>query len=58
MTLQPDTASGEIARIGQRLDKTDYLAKAPEHVIEESREHREELNAAAARLNAALRMLG
>ena len=58
--LQRDLAKAqtEAAKIDGRLGNAEFVAKAPEHVIEESREHREELNAAAARLNAALRMLG
>jgi valyl-tRNA synthetase len=58
--LQRDLAKaqGEAAKIDGRLGNAEFVAKAPEHVIEESRERREELIAAAARLSDALRRLG
>jgi valyl-tRNA synthetase len=53
-----EKAQGEVAKIDGRLGNADFVAKAPEHVIEESRERRDALAATAARLGEALRRLG
>jgi valyl-tRNA synthetase len=53
-----EKAQGEVGKIDGRLGNADFVAKAPEHVIEENRERREQLAAQAARLGEALRRLG
>ncbi len=50
-------AEGEAVKIAARLDNAGFVAKAPEEVIEESRERLVELRSLAERLNAALTQL-
>jgi valyl-tRNA synthetase len=51
-------AEDEAAKMAVKLGDADFVAKAPEHVIEENRERHERAAAAAARLKEALRRLG
>ena len=48
---------GEVERISRKLDNPDFVARAPEEVVEENRERRTEAQAARAKLEAALERL-
>ena len=48
----------QVAKLDAKLGNADFVAKAPEHVIEDSRERREAAAATAARLAEALKRLG
>ena len=48
----------EIAKIDAKLANTDFVAKAPEEVVEENRERREEALMRISKMKAALERLG
>jgi valyl-tRNA synthetase len=48
----------EVGKIDKKLGNADFVARAPEEVVEEQRERRAEALAAREKLNAALAMLG
>ena len=48
---------GEIAKIEKKLGNDNFVSRAPEHVVEQERERREEASEARAKLNAALERL-
>jgi valyl-tRNA synthetase len=48
----------EIQKISKKLDNPDFVARAPEEVVEENRERLAEAQAAKAKLEAALKRLG
>jgi valyl-tRNA synthetase len=58
LTKDLQKADGEIARIDAKLANKDFVAKAPEEVIDEQREKRAEYEAARAKLSEALKRLG
>ncbi len=58
LTKEVKKADGEIARIDAKLANKDFVARAPEEVIEEQREKRAEYEAARAKLGEALKRLG
>jgi len=47
----------EIDKIAAKLGNQDFIARAPEEVVDEQRERQEELTATYARLQSALRHL-
>jgi valyl-tRNA synthetase len=47
----------DIEQIAGRLDNQGFVAKAPEHVLEETRERRQDLEARRQRISEALRRL-
>ena len=49
---------GEIAKVDKKLTNADFVARAPEEVVAEQRERREEWSASLERLREALRRLG
>ena len=49
---------GEIAKIDKKLGNQDFIAKAPEHVIEEQRERRAEAEGVRTKLATALERIG
>ncbi|MFZ1988272.1 MAG: class I tRNA ligase family protein, partial [Alphaproteobacteria bacterium] len=49
-----EKARGEIDKIDKKLGNADFVAKAPEEVVEENRERRDEFEALIARLSKAL----
>ncbi len=51
-------AKAEIEKIDKKLGNSDFVSKAPEEVIEENRERREEFEALIARLGDALKAFG
>ena len=51
-------AQSEIAKIDAKLNNTDFVARAPEEIIDEQKERRAEAAALSARLTQALAMLG
>ncbi|MBV9570650.1 MAG: valine--tRNA ligase [Alphaproteobacteria bacterium] len=51
-------AQSEIAKIDGKLNNADFVARAPEEIIDEQKERRAEAAALAERLNQALGMLG
>jgi valyl-tRNA synthetase len=53
-----EKAQGEIARVDAKLNNADFVARAPEDVIEEQREKRAEAEALAMRLKEAVARLG
>jgi valyl-tRNA synthetase len=57
--LQKEAArlQGEIDKVDKKLGNADFLARAPEEVVEEQRERRDEWSTALARLNEALERL-
>ena len=50
--------SGEISKIDGKLGNADFLKRAPEEVVEEQRERREESAQARTKLEEALKRLG
>jgi valyl-tRNA synthetase len=50
--------AGEIAKISGKLNNADFIARAPEEVVEENRERLADAEAAKAKLEAALSRLG
>jgi valyl-tRNA synthetase len=50
--------NGEIRQIDGKLNNEAFVAKAPEEVVEEQRERREDAKARVAKLAAALERLG
>ena len=48
---------GEIAKVDKKLGNADFLARAPEEVVAEQRERRDDWSAAAAKLREALARL-
>ncbi|MEQ9047175.1 MAG: valine--tRNA ligase [Sneathiellaceae bacterium] len=55
---QLDKLGGDIAKIEGKLGNASFLSRAPEHVVEEQREQREQAQATVARLRQALARLG
>jgi len=51
-------AESEIARVDAKLNNPDFVARAPEDVIDEQKEKRAESEALAARLKEAVARLG
>ena len=51
-------AESEIARFDAKLNNADFVARAPEDVIDEQKEKRAEAEALAARLKEAVARLG
>ena len=49
-----DKAAGDLARIDKKLENPQFLAKAPEHVVEELRERRESHAALLAKISKSL----
>jgi valyl-tRNA synthetase len=49
---------GEVAKIDQKLGKPDFVSRAPEEVVEEQRERREEALARIAKIDEASNRLG
>ncbi|MFD2234246.1 valine--tRNA ligase [Phaeospirillum tilakii] len=49
---------GEIAKVDKKLGNADFIARAPEEVVAEQRERRDDWSASAARLREALGRLG
>ncbi len=49
--------SGDIERTGRKLNNPEFIAKAPEEVVDENRERLAEAEAARSKLEAALRRL-
>ena len=47
----------DIAKVDAKLDNADFLARAPEEVVDEQRERREEAEARKAKVGEALRRL-
>ncbi|MFC3226719.1 valine--tRNA ligase [Marinibaculum pumilum] len=58
LSKQIDKLAGEIRKIEGKLGNASFLARAPEHVVEEQREQHEQAQATAARLRQALARLG
>jgi valyl-tRNA synthetase len=58
LTKEVQKLSGEIAKIDGKLGNAQFVAKAPEEVIEEQKERREAAAAAKSKLETALSMLG
>ncbi|PWB79264.1 MAG: hypothetical protein C3F11_21275, partial [Methylocystaceae bacterium] len=58
--LAKETAKleGEVKKIEAKLANADFLARAPEEVVDENRERREELLARIEKLAAAAKRLG
>jgi valyl-tRNA synthetase len=52
-----DKASGDIAKIDAKLSNAQFVAKAPEEVVEEQRERKEALQTVRRRLSAALKRI-
>jgi valyl-tRNA synthetase len=50
--------AGEIAKLSKKLDNPDFVARAPEEVVEENRERLADAETAKAKLEAALKRLG
>jgi valyl-tRNA synthetase len=57
LTKEIDTLSAEIAKIDQKLNNANFVARAPEDVVEEQRERRADAEAARAKLSDALARL-
>ena len=57
LTKEIARLEGEIAKVDKKLGNAEFVAKAPEEVIEENRERRAEAVAALEKLRAALAML-
>ena len=57
LTKEIARLTGEIAKVDKKLGNAEFMAKAPEEVVEENRERRAEAEAAVAKLRAALAML-
>ncbi|MBL9096963.1 MAG: valine--tRNA ligase [Alphaproteobacteria bacterium] len=58
LTKEQQKAEGEIARIDQKLSNKEFVAKAPEDVVQELRDKREEYDAARLKFTEALKRLG
>jgi valyl-tRNA synthetase len=52
-----DKVKGEIEKLDQKLSDEQFTARAPEHVVEENRERRDQASAAQKRLHDALKRL-
>ena len=52
-----DRLTGEIAKVDKKLGNADFMAKAPEEVVEENRDRRADAAAAVEKLKGALAML-
>ena len=52
------TLASDIERTAKKLDNADFIARAPEEVVEENRERLADAQAAKAKLEAALSLLG
>ena len=48
----------EIAKMDQKLGNADFVGRAPEEVVEDLRERREDASTSAAKLGAALKQIG
>ncbi len=57
LRTQIDKHAGEIAKIDKKLANANFMAKAPEHVIEEQRDRRNDADATRAKLAEALERL-
>jgi valyl-tRNA synthetase len=57
LTKEIDKLSAEIAKIDQKLNNANFVARAPEDVVEEQRERRADAEAARAKLSDALARL-
>jgi len=57
LTREIDKITGEIAKIDGKLGNEKFIAKAPEHVVEEQRERRADAEATRAKLTQALERL-
>ena len=57
LSRELDKARGEIAKLDMKLSNRGFLAKAPEHVVEEQHERKRDAESAELRLAAALARL-
>jgi valyl-tRNA synthetase len=57
LTKEKGRLAGDVAKIDGKLANADFLARAPEEVVEEQRERREEMLARIAKIDEALRRL-
>jgi len=57
LTKEVGGLTGEIAKIGGKLNNPDFVARAPEEVVDENRERLEAAQAAKAKLEEALSRL-
>ncbi|MEC9347847.1 MAG: valine--tRNA ligase [Pseudomonadota bacterium] len=57
LAREVDKLDGEIARIEKKLSNESFVSRAPEHVVEQERERKEEATAARTKLGAALKRL-
>jgi valyl-tRNA synthetase len=57
LSKEIEKLDGEIARIEKKLANENFVSRAPEHVVEQERERREDAAAARTKLNAALERL-
>jgi valyl-tRNA synthetase len=58
LTREADRLRGDVAKVDQKLGNADFLARAPEEVVEEQRERREGALQRIDRIEAALARLG
>jgi valyl-tRNA synthetase len=58
LTKEQQKAEGEIARIDQKLGNKEFVAKAPEEVVQELRDKREDYEAQRVKFADALKRLG
>jgi valyl-tRNA synthetase len=58
LTKEQQKAEGEIARIDSKLANKEFVAKAPEEVVQELRDKREDYEAQRAKFKEALKRLG
>jgi valyl-tRNA synthetase len=57
LTKEIAKLEAEVKKMDQRLGNADYVARAPEEIVEELRERREEEAASAEKLKAALKQI-
>jgi valyl-tRNA synthetase len=58
LTKEVGSLAGEVQKFRKKLDNADFIARAPEEVVEENRERLAEAETARAKLEAALSRLG